>query len=85
LKWNNYPEHKPTVPKDEEFSQDYLITDGKHITIGYFEPEYWAENPEEPLQFSDEVWHQEGSILKTDCCGWPKVTHWAELPELPKD
>lgn len=84
MKWINVEEMKPPASLGiPDYSIEVLISDGKSISVGYFEFEYNATDPNESLQFSDEVWHDDASILAADHCGWPNVTHWAILPELP--
>lgn len=61
----------------------FLISDGKEIGIGWYEAEYFGEEGDIHM-YSSDVWHQDGECLPPDCCGWPDVTHWMELPELPK-
>ncbi len=63
----------------------FLITDGKEIGIGYYEEEYFAEDPSEDLQYSSAVWHDDGSALWTNLGGWVEPSHWAPLPDLPKE
>lgn len=69
------------LPEDDE---TYLITDGKYIATGWYEKEYFADDPKEKLQYSCATWHQDGQILVCDCCGWASVTHWMKLPDTPK-
>jgi len=79
MKWISVEKELP--PSGMEYS--FLITDGEHIGIGYYEEEYFAEDPTELLQYSSAVWHDDGSALKTSLGGWVKPTHWMELPDLP--
>lgn len=62
----------------------WLITDGENIGIGWYEEEYISDNPEEDLQYSSAMWHQDGAFLWTEVSGAPRVSHWAPLPALPK-
>ena len=66
-----------------EPEKDCLISNGVHVGVGYYEAEYFAEDPEDPLQYSSDCWHQEGSNLKTCNSGFADVTHWMPLPNPP--
>ena len=81
MKWIDVEKQLP--PSGIEYS--FLITDGKEIGIGYYEEEYFAEDPKEALQYSSPVWHDDGSALLTNISGWVEPTHWMELPSLPKE
>ena len=91
--WIPYNEKNKPQRKEEEddgvYSKDYLITDGENIGIGYFEFEYFSEDhPEDDpeitgITYSSECWHDWTSLLNSGIDGWPMVTHWAKLPELP--
>jgi len=70
--------------KEAEPETDYLISDGINVGFGYFVPEYDAEDPRDPHQYTSEYWHQEGLVLKTNTSGFPEVTHYMELPKPPK-
>lgn len=82
IKWIKVDEILPEHDDDGE-SDDYLITDGENISIGWHEAEYNPDYPLGDLQYSSPVWHDHCNLLNCDCCGWPKVTHWAAMPELP--
>lgn len=75
----------PAHEGDPGYSITVLITDGKNIATGYYEYEYIADDPDDPHQYSSDVWHDDSNLLKTNCCGWAEVTHWAPLPEPPTD
>ena len=68
-KWINFKKQKP--PEGMDFT--YLISDGENIGIGWYECD----------ESLNELWHEDGSSLWPDTCGWPQVTHWAEMPALP--
>ena len=68
-----------------EDSPSVLITDGEFIGIGWYEAEYFADDLSDPLQYSSAVWNTDNSIMQhKGIDGWPQVTHWMNLPELPK-
>lgn len=73
----------PKSEEDEDFSITVLITDGKLIGMGYHKYEFIADDPSEDLQYSSDVWFDQSSNLNTDVDGWPKVTQWMKLPNLP--
>lgn len=86
IKWINADIEPIFDSSDDHYaSPTFLITDGKSISVGWYEPEYIAESPNDPTQYSSAVWHDDAHLLTTDYGGWPMVTHYAELPELPKE
>lgn len=66
-----------------ERAQSVLITDGKNISIGWHE--YNPEEINEKGRFFPEeyLWHDDANNLPADTWGWPEVTHWMPLPEVP--
>ncbi len=89
--WIKCDDRLPEKSEDDPWmSITVLITDGKYIGIGYYEFEYHIEDDpnateEQTLTFSDAVWHSDVDYLDRDYCGWPEITHWAEMPKLPSD
>ncbi len=81
MKWIKIEDQKPRAG-DEHL---YLITDGKEISVGWHEDEYFAEDPKAALQYSSACWHDDAHLLVTGLNGWPNVTHWMPLPEPPSD
>mgnify|MGYP003514816720 FL=1 len=84
MKWISVNDLKPLY-KDAGYSETVLISDGKSVSIGYYEFEYFAEDPNETLQYSSDVWHDDANLLNADHDGWPEVTHWALLPHPPEE
>lgn len=84
MKWISVNIAKPPL-EDAGYSQTVLISDGKQVSIGYYEFEYFAEDPNESLQYSSDVWHDDANLLSADHSGWADVTHWAFLPSLPEE
>lgn len=76
---------KSIDPESEWGSRSVLITDGENVSVGYFEPEYFAPDDENPIQYSSEVWNDDANYLKTNISGFAEVTHWMELPLPPKE
>ena len=67
----------PPDSGDEDYSIIVLVTDGKFITTGYYEFEYWPEEADEDgLSYSSPSWHIDGDLLSN-------VTHWMHLPKPP--
>ena len=73
VKWISVEERIPEKATDED---TFFISDGESVSIGWYQPEYYSDDPTEALQYSDAVWHEEASILKKEYGGWPLVTHW---------
>lgn len=76
---------KDCLPEKNGDEYSYLISDGRQIAIGWYEPEYFAEDPNEPIQYSSATWHEDSSWLFKDVSGFPEVKYWAELPALPNN
>ncbi len=84
--WISVCDRLPKPSKDDDgYSITVLITDGRDISVGYHEYEYHAKDAKEELQYSSEVWHDEAHRLTSEFGGWPNVTYWKALPELPKE
>jgi hypothetical protein len=71
------------IPSMNGMEYSYLITDGKEISIGWYEEEYFSDNPEEESWFRSATWHDDKTFLRIDISGFPEVTHWRYLPSLP--
>lgn len=56
-----------------------LITDGKNVGIGWI-----SERTKHHIENDDVPWNDETAYLQHDITGWPKVTHWKELPKPPR-
>lgn len=80
-KWISVEDRLPPGGTLED-SPSVLITDGEFVGIGWYEAEYFADDPNDPVQYSSDVWNTENSIMQHK--GWPQVTHWMKLPEPPK-
>ena len=86
-KWISVKElDKLLTNKDPNFewaSETVLITDEENVSVGFFEPEYFAKNDEDPLTYSSSVWHDYGDYLRKNISGYAEVTHWMPLPKPP--
>ncbi len=82
--WISVKDHLPSGQTLDD-SPSVLITDGDYIGIGWYEAEYFSDNPKDDLKNSSAVWHSDNSILEgKSVSGWPVITHWMPLPELPE-
>jgi hypothetical protein len=81
VNWISVNDQLPPLDDCGMFSETVLLSDGKNIGIGYYEPVYLSDNDD---TFDDIDWIDPVGDLTTCCAGWPKVTHWAHLPEIPK-
>ena len=82
--WISVKDKLPVYPVEDDCTMhSYLITDGKEISIGYHECEYKATDPNEPCQYCEARWHDDAGFIMTDYAGYPNVTHWMPLPEIP--
>jgi len=67
---------------------DVLLSDSENIGFGYWEYDsgMCTGDPCCPKGFDDDfivLWHDEVNIIKTQIDGFPRVTHWMKLPDLP--
>ena len=86
MEWISVKDRLPKPQRgNRSYSETVMISDGKNISIGYHKYEYIAEDSEDPLQYSSDVWEDDANLLTTDYLGWPEVTHWAMMPETPKE
>jgi len=90
MNWISVKDKLPIDPNSNgEQSDDVLITNGESISVGYYESEYHIDRDPEAYEgqkmiFSSETWHAHGHYLNTCISGFPEVTHWMPLPDLPK-
>ena len=76
IKWNDA---NKIIPEKSGMEKTYLISDGRHISTGWYEPEYFAESPDEEIQYSSECWNDDAHFLASI-----NIKYWSELPELPE-
>ncbi len=79
---------KENPPEEHGVEHSYLICDGDSIAIGWYEPEFHAEDDPEysersGITYSSAVWYDDGNTLTACHRGWPNVLYWAYIPELP--
>ncbi len=77
--WISVKDQLPPKDMDQEtdWSITVLITDGKNIGIGYYEFEYFADDPTAELQYESDSWNDDTHIIDD-------VTHWMPLPKPPE-
>jgi len=82
---NKWISVKDKLPEEDEegYSVTVLISDGKNISIGYYEFEYFAKDDEDPCLYSSDCWHDDGIAITKCNGGYGEVTHWMPLPLLP--
>lgn len=77
---------KERLPKKTTLgdSQDVLITDGKNISIGWFE--HTLQETLEVVRFfpGKRLWCCDACYLESYILGWSNVTHWMTLPLPPQ-
>ena len=76
MNWISVEDALPSIEDGGPYSRSVMITDGKEISIGYYQREEYAE---EGHSYSSDVWWDEADRLSTNCCGWAEPTHWREL------
>ena len=74
MKWIPFSEQQPTPGA-------YLVTDGKHISVGYMSPYGWWNylGYGGMKAFSQDKYSHQYIVLNTK-----KITHWMPLPSLPE-
>lgn len=75
MKWIDVRDMLP-IETGPEYS--YMISDGNEIGIGYYEPEYFAEDPSESLQYSSEMWYSDVDYVNAS-----DIKFWSLMPNLP--
>jgi hypothetical protein len=68
MEWISVKDKLPEIIIDNFSSGDFLITDGKNISIGSYEENYNCDG-----------WHWYDEMYTVE-----EVTHYMPLPELPK-
>jgi len=71
---------EPTHLEDAPYVQ---ITDGKEVSIGWYEHNLEEQNEKGIIFPEEQIWHDMVPLLPTCYLGWPKVTHWMSLPSPP--
>ncbi len=69
-------------PKKNGMDHSYLISDGKNISIGYYEPEFFQKDDPEwskisGITYSSSVWYDDSDLIQN-------VKFYKKLPKLPK-
>jgi hypothetical protein len=69
-------------PEKNGMDYTYLLSDGKQIGIGWYEPEFFEEDDPEwaeksGISYSSDMWHEDSSMIG-------EVKFWAHLPNLPE-
>lgn len=84
MEWIKCSDRLPS-PTDLDNSPNVLITDGKIVSIGWYEA-YAEEIDENDKLWPEEMlWHDLGKSLHVNYNGWPDVIYWMPLPEPPKE